>query len=789
MGKWGGRELNYSSDIDVLFVYDVPPDCDPAVARDYAARVAAQFIALLADITSDGIAYRVDADLRPEGKNGPLARSLDSYRAYYERWAETWEFQALLKARPVAGDRELGERFLALVEPFVYPDTLDSEAVRTVRHTKSRLENRAARPGAAMDVKRGSGGIRDVEFPVQLLQLVHGRFDTGLRTPNTLELLAALDEFGYVRSEDAAALADSYRWLRDLEHRIQLFDLRQTHELPADRRARERIAKAMGYRDDAEATALDRFEEDLVAHRSMVRGIHQRLFYRPLLEAFAASPTVRLSEEGVGRQLAALGFRDVDGARRAFDDLTAGLSRRSNLMQQMLPLMMEWLSDAPNPDLGLEQLRLLVTTTTDNARLIATLRDAPVAAERLCRMLGTSRWLGQLLDRIPEFLARLGDDHALAEVPLPADLSAEAADYVLLRPDYASRLLSIRRFVRRHLLRIAGRDLLGPGDVVEVGHRLSAVADAAAAVALVVAEEELRGQRRFADSPPIPFSIVAMGKWGGRELHYASDLDVLFVYGPAATGDADAAREYAQRLAAGFIAAMSEVTAEGPAFRVDPDLRPEGKGGPLVRSLDSYGAYYERWAETWEFQALTRARHVAGDAELGNAFSALVAPFVYPDRLSGEAVRAVRQMKARIEKERLPPGEDPDFHLKLGPGGLVDVEFLVQLLQLQHGGRQPSLRAPNTLEALHAIVAAGLLEAGDGAVLERAHRFCSRVRNRLYLQTGKPVDALPADPDEVTRLALSLGYESAPRSSLREEYRRVTRRARRIIEARFYRDG
>jgi glutamate-ammonia-ligase adenylyltransferase len=329
------------------------------------------------------------------------------------------------------------------------------------------------------EIKRGFGGIRDVEFAVQLLQLVHGRFDEALRSPNTLHVLVTLGEHDYVRDEDAEDLATSYQWLRNLEHRIQLYDLRQTHSLPDDRDARTRLAKTMGFRDGNGQSALDRFEADLVHHRATIRTIHERLFYRPLLEVFAASPTVHLSPEGAARQLAALGFQDAAAARRALEELTSGLSRRSRLMQQMLPLMMDWLSDAPHPDLGLEQLRLLVTSTPDNATLIATLRDTPAAAERLCGLLGTSRLLGQMLDRIPEFLSRLGDDQALAALPTGEQLVDNATQHVLLRANYAERFRAVRRFVRRRLLWIAVRDLLGQASMPEVGRHLADTADAA----------------------------------------------------------------------------------------------------------------------------------------------------------------------------------------------------------------------------------------------------------------------------------------------------------------------
>ncbi len=775
MGKWGGRELNYASDIDVLFVYGVPDAMSGGEAAGGANRTAQRFLAELGGAGSGGIVLRVDANLRPEGRSGPLARTIESYRAYWEKWADAWEMQALIKARVAAGDPGLGRRFLEAAEPLVYPDTLGADVLESIRSMKIRAEEIAERT-LGDEIKRGVGGIRDIEFAVQLLQLVHGRADPGLRNANTLEALAVLGDGGYVRPEDAETLTTAYAWLRDVEHRLQLLDLRQTHELPADPAGRDRIAKALGHRDDPETTALQQFEHHLIRRRAEVRGIHERLFYRPLLEAFATSSSIGLTAEGAARQLAVLGFLDVDGARRAFSELTAGLSRRSRLMQQLLPLMMNWLSNSPDPDLGLAQLRLLVTSTRDNTQLVAAMRDNPVAAERLCTLLGTSRLLGRLVDRIPGFLARLGDDRELEAFGSRPELVEEARRRISIRPEESEAVAALRRMVAGRILWIAARDLTGSAEERWIGAALSDLADAAATAALHQALD------RVPDAPPM--AVIAMGKWGGRELDYASDLDALVVYDP---GEAhpDAASAAALRVATGFVGAL-RTEGTTPGFAVDLDLRPEGKRGALARSLGSYRAYYERWAETWEFQALLRARPAAGDETVGRRFMELIEPFVYRDDFDAERIRRVRRMKVRIEQERIPPGEDPDFHMKLGHGGLADVEWTAQLLQLRHGAARPSIRTPSTLEALEALGAAGLLPVEEARALAAAYRFCSRVRNRLFLQAGAQRDSLPVDPAEAVRLARSLGYRRNPRTSLREDYRRVTRRARRVTDHRFY---
>ena len=778
MGKWGGNELNYASDIDVLFVYAVPPDTDADSAAHGARQTAEGFLEALGAPLGHGVPYRVDAGLRPEGAAGPLARTVDSYRAYWERWAQTWELQALIKARFVAGDAALGAAFNAASIPFVYPETLGADAVHEVRSLKSRAEDQAARRGT-IEIKRGVGGIRDAEFAVQLLQLVHGRSDPGLRSANTLEALAALGEAGYVRPDDAETLHHAYRWLRDVEHRLQLVELRQTHELPESPAERDHIARSMGFRDDPDATALERFESQLVECRAAIRTIHERLFYRPLLESFAASPAVRLTPDGAARQLAALGFLDREGARTAFADLTAGLSRRSRLMQQLLPLMLDWLSEAPDPDLGLAQLRLLVTSTPDNAELIAAMRDNPVAAERLCTLLGTSRLLGRLIDRIPAAMAGLGDDTRLARFPSASDLRAEASRRIVVHEEPRRAAASLGRFLDTHLLTVASQDLAGLTDETGVGHRLADAADAAVHAALEAAHAAAVAE---GEAPP-PLAVLALGKWGGRELSYASDLDGLVVF-DAAEGDEAAA---AFRVVETTLAILAR-GAGGSGLVLDLDLRPEGRAGPPARSLASYRAYWERWAETWETQALLRARPAAGDPALGAALAGQAAAHIRGTPFGPEEERRVREMKVRIEQERIPSQEDPGYHMKLGRGGMADVEWVVQLLQLRHGAAEPGTLLPGTRPALRALAGADLIAREDARILDSSYRFCARVRNRLFLQAGRTRDSLPTDPAEVTRLARSLGYTHHPRTALREEYRRVTRRARRVFERIFFAD-
>jgi glutamate-ammonia-ligase adenylyltransferase len=769
MGKLGGCELNYASDVDVMFVGGSGGENGDV---DRCAR------AVLATARS---CFRIDASLRPEGRDGPLVRTIESYEAYWERWAETWEFQALLKARPVAGDAKLGEEFFTRAQEHLWSRPFTPDDLRAVRTMKARAEAELARRGLSeREVKRGRGGIRDIEFAVQLLQLVHGRHDRELRSPTTLEALAELTRAGYVDATDASTLAAAYHLLRTVEHRLQLDREQQVHAIPTDHAAQERLARVRGYRDTAEQTARDQLATELRRTQATVRSIHEHLFFRPLLDTLSASQGAEapMADDAVVERLAAFGFTDARRTRVALAELTRGLTRSSRLMRQLLPVLLNWLSEAPDPDLGLLGLRKLAAGKQQAAALGVVARESPEAARRLCLLLGTSRRLSDTLERHPDLIPILGTAGGLA--PRDSDALVEGATAALAwRSALEDRQRGLERFRRREELRIAAADVLGlagraasegEGDgggraeevVVVTARQLTWLAQACLEAAL------------GAVGPPLAFAVIAMGRFGGAELSYASDLDLLFVYDGSSAEDFAAA----ERTAESLLRFMSGPSPATQVYPLDLDLRPEGKDGPLARSLEGYRSYYERWVQTWELQALVRARFVAGDADLGRRFLELIDPYVWRHPLPEDDVREIRRMKARVERERIPSGEDPQFHLKLGRGSLSDVEWTAQLLQLQHG-----IRATSTMEALHALWEADVLGDDDREILADAYRFCERTRNRWFLIKGSPDDSLPSQPEQAARLARSL--DTSP-TELRESYRRVTRRARRVVERLFY---
>lgn len=764
MGKLGAEELNYASDIDVVLVGDADPRPALTIAR---------------------AAWKVDLDLRPEGRSGPMIRSMASYCAYWDRWADTWEFQALLKARPSAGDGELGQRWASEAEARLWSRPFGAEELREVRDMKRRAEHEVARRGLSdRELKLGPGGIRDVEFAVQLLQMVHGRHDADLRVRATLPALDVLAAGGYVATSDADALAEAYRWLRIVEHRVQLSLGEQAHAVPRDAAAHTRLARVLGFRDTATRPAVAQFDQVLRGHRQTVRTLHERLFFRPLLEAFTSPPpSARGERAGLGPaavedRLAAFGFSDAARTRQAVLELTRGFSRASRLWQQLLPLVLGWLSDAPDPDLGLLGLRAMAANPHARDQTTALVRESAESARQLCLLLGTGPNFTRDLLRNPDLLRAPGTPGLAAETPPLVPTGAPAARHELA--DRARRSLGwrsgtrqqqegLQAFRRSEELRIAARDVLGDADVERTGRDLTALADAVLAVAVDLVD------------PQVALAVIAMGRLGGRELSYASDLDVLVVYDGADPGSTDASAPVAGAADAAAQALLALINGETPAMRVytlDTSLRPEGRQGPVARSLDAYAAYYRRWAHTWERQALLRGRVVAGDAEVGRRFTALAEDFVWGRPFTADDVRDVRRTKARIELERIPAGEDPQFHLKLGRGSLSDIEWTVQLLQLRHG-----VVATGTLEALTALVAVGAIEPADATVLAEAYRFCQHTRNRLTLVRGAAADSLPTAGAHLTTLARSLDTTA---TGLREEYRRVTRRCRRVVERLFY---
>lgn len=772
MGKSGGRELNYQSDVDVIFAAEPVADTPTEEAIAIATKVASRVMRICSERTAEGAIWEVDANLRPEGKSGPLVRTVGAHVQYYERWAETWEFQALLKARFVAGDSDVGEQYINAIKPMVWQSSTREDFVGQVRRMRGRVIEHIPSAEVDREIKLGPGGLRDVEFAVQLLQLVHGRADESLRSVTTLPALRSLIDGGYVGRTDGATLAAAYEFLRVLENRIQVFQLRRTHLLPDDETELRRLARGMGMRSSTEL--LDQWNH----HRVEVRRLHEKLFYRPLLEAVAAISTdeMRLTTQAAKDRLSALGYADPAGALTHLEALTSGVTRRAAIQKALLPAMLQWFSDSPNPDSGLLAFRKISDELGTTHWFLKKLRDESEGAQQLAQVLASSVYVADLLIRAPESVSIFGDDDELQ--PRTLDQLLAEMQSAVKRHQGSDAIAAVRRVRRRELLRIAVCDVLGRLTISQSGIALTELTIATLEASLAAVSKGIETQ--LGKPLPMRMAIVLMGRVGGYEAGYGSDADVMFIYEPI--GDEQEAHEAALSVAVELRRALAEPGPD-PALEIDADLRPEGRNGPLVRSLASYRSYYERWSATWEAQALLRANPVVGDKELCQKFTHLINPLRWPvSGLSAEEVKEIRRIKARVESERLPRGADPATHLKLGRGGIADVEWAVQYLQMQHAHSISGLRTTSTLQALHAAREAQLISEADAHDLEAAWLLVSTIRDGIVLLRAKPSDLMLKQVGELAGLAHLLGEGSDKGQDLRDRYLRVTRLARKAFE-------
>ena len=594
MGKCGGRELNYASDVDVIFVgasaetagaEPAGAEADTAALRT-ANQLAAGLIRTCSQSTAEGALFPVDPNLRPEGRDGPLVRTLASHVAYYQRWAKTWEFQALLKARPVAGDRELGQAYLDALSPMVWQASRRPHFVADVQAMRRRVIGNLAPGEAPRELKLGPGGLRDIEFAVQLLQLVHGRTDESLRERGTLPALAALARGGYVGREDAASMAGAYRFLRTVEHLLQLRQLRRTHTLPEDPAALRRLGRALrrartrsGAAAPAPPSRADPAAELMAQwrqHAREARRLHEKLFYRPLLDAVARLPTgaVRLTREEARARLEALGYADPAGALRHIEALTSGVSRRASIQRTLLPVMLGWFADAAQPDAGLLAFRQVSDALGDSPWYLRLLRDDTNVARRMARLLASSRYATDLLMRAPETVALLGSDEQLVPRPAAA-LHTEATAVVSRHASAEEAAQAVRALRRRELLRTAAADLLGVTTVEETEEALTVIT----AVTIGGALDAAIGQFERESGPlPTRITVVAMGRFGGRETGYGSDADVMFVHDPL-PGAADQAASRAAHTVAEEVRRLLAQPAPDPPLLGQPGAAPRGPPG------------------------------------------------------------------------------------------------------------------------------------------------------------------------------------------------------------------
>ena len=780
MGKTGARELNYISDVDVVYVAEAGVDQDERVALEVATRLAAATASACSGPGTQAPLWTVDANLRPEGRNGALVRTVESYRQYWDKWAQTWEFQALLKARACAGDETVGRAFEDAAQPYLWSAATREGFVEAARAMRRRVEDNISRSHASRELKLGRGGLRDVEFTVQLLQLVHGRTDAFLRVHSTLEAIEALRDGGYIARSDADQLASCYRFLRAVEHRTQLPRMRRTHLIPDKERELRVLGRAMDRLRFPDAGSISAAIDEV---RARVRALHEDVFYRPIIAATASlsEDEVSLHADGARDRLAAIGYRDPAGALTHIAALTQGTSRRAAIQRHLLPVFISWLAAGADPDMGLLNFRILSEDIGDSHWYLALLRDSGVAARRLTTMLPNSRWIAEALAKRPEAVAWLDDDDELAPRE-PHRLAREVAALIDRHEDASEAAARVRAVRTRELTRCAMTDLLD--GVNPRGNAIADATDAAILGALAIASREER-ERWGGQRANVIF--VAMGRYGGRECSYASDADVIAVH-EAVGGTTDAEAAASATVIVNRVKSLLGSATSQLGIVVDLDLRPEGKNGPMSRTIGSYREYAQRWASTWERQAAVRARPI-GEGELADQARELFAELAYGG-VSESDVRDIRLLKARMENERLPRGTEPARHVKLGPGGLSDVEWTIQLIQMRAGMRHPVLRTPSTTQAILAARDHDLMSAQDTQILLEAWDMATRIRAANTLASGRmsgvKLDVLPRDSAELRALAAILGYGSGGLNALEEDWLRAGRKARAVMERLFW---
>lgn len=824
MGKLGGQELNFSSDIDLMYVYASEQGTTTGVEEpsgrvvgkiglhEYYTRLAQELTRLIGDRTADGVVFRVDLGLRPEGKSGDICSSLRTYELYYESWGETWERQALLKARPVAGSRRLGDAFLSTIKPFVFRKYLDFDAIQEIRGMKERIDRRLgiSAPKGGRHVKLGAGGIREVEFIIQAFQMLYAGRDSWLRERNSLRALHRLSDRGHITFAEYSDLTKAYIFLRELENRIQMTYGLQAHTIPEDEQSQAALARKMGLAGETPAELASALLKAYDEHTEKVKAVYDKFFYTADVEE-AASPEEEygwlfdpeLRSEALSR-LESLGFAHPERAANDFVLLHDGPparhpSARSKLLfRRLVPPLLESLKEVSDPDGALRHLEEFVTASGAREMHFSLLLDNPALLGHLLALFGHSEFLSHILVLQPNLFNTLVDPSIITE-----PVSAPAFESELFRALSAiesteGRIEELRRLKKAADLRIGLRHLWGECDLKEVLKELSVVAESCLRWALSTAEDEARtafGQPREGRDGrgrPATFCVIGLGKLGGQELDFGSDLDVMFVFsddgatdGRGTAGEVATNSAFFSRVAERLINILSSVTQSGYAYRVDAGLRPEGSKSPLVHSIAGLEAYYPGRGQLWERQAMLRARAVAGDDALGKDVEKLLESFAYGKPIGPEDITAMDTMRRRMERERAREGPSRK-NFKLGRGGLADVEFACQILQLVYGTKRPEIRSPNTFEAINRLSAAGLIEPSEGEALAEAFGFLRQVEKQLRVERERSVDVLPAEEDKLATLARRMGFkDQGPAGSAQafvQEYERKTAMVRDLYE-------
>ncbi|MBI5681895.1 MAG: bifunctional [glutamate--ammonia ligase]-adenylyl-L-tyrosine phosphorylase/[glutamate--ammonia-ligase] adenylyltransferase, partial [Deltaproteobacteria bacterium] len=793
MGKLGGRELNFSSDIDIIYIYSSDkgevvktPDTRQQTTdtrhqtsdnrqqtsdlslHAFFVKLSELITKLIGQVTEDGIVFRVDLNLRPEGKNGDLANSLRSAEIYYESWGQTWERAAMLKARTVAGSVKLGEGFLKMLEPFIYRRYLDFTAIEDIKGMKEKIDlSLLRRAPDTIDVKLGYGGIREIEFFVQAMQIINAGKDKEIRAKNTLETIELLERQGYITAEDSNILRESYIFLRNVEHKIQIVEGRQTQAIPVKANEITKLARMMGFRDEAGARAEELFREKYSGVAEDVHEIYEKLFYKPseeLKEGVSKDVSIILSDEiekGEGIEiLKRLGFKEPE---KAFENIRllkhgsafAHISQKArNILNKILPFLISRITSSPDPDMALTHLERFVSRIGGRGIFYSLLAENKKVMELLVKLIPTSAFLSHTFIEHPEIMDYLLSIDVHKPYKNKDEIRKELSLILDEVSDYEEKLDALRRFKNTEILRIGINDIFGEIDISTVSRQIAFLADAAIEKSCEIGLEEI--SKRYGMPSDKRFAVLALGKLGGEEITYSSDLDLIFVYGGA--GETNGLKkvtnhEFFVKLCQKIIAALSVITREGFVFKVDARLRPSGSSGPIVITEEAFLKYHESKAEIWERQAGIKARFAAGDKGFGDETISKLHSIIYAGKPIDKDITELLRIRKRMELEIAKETSDR-YNIKTGKGGLVDIEFAVQILQLKN-----NVRSQNTMQGLDKLSGQGIINRNDCDTLKDAYNFYRLMENRIRIVHDRADDVLTKGSDDVLKLGKRMGFE------------------------------
>ncbi len=828
LGKLGGWELNYSSDIDIIYIYSTDEGETSGVEsngkvknkitlHEYYTKIGEIINKLISSSTDEGNVFRIDLRLRPEGRSGDMVNSLRSMEIYYESWGQTWERQMLIKAKPVAGDMELGNDFLMLVKPFIYRKNLDFQAIQEIKEMKEKINLSVSSKGEMLnDVKLGYGGIREVEFFAQVLQLVYGGRDEKIIDANTLKALKKLLERNYISSDEYTMLVNGYMFLRMVEHRIQLLEGRQEHSFPSEEEKLRKFARKAGYLPKKEADEKAGFMSDYKFFTSEIRKIFDKLFYESAQpegkeqkeEDFSILWKDILSEKDSIKILKSMGFSKAEAAYKNLKLLRDGKpfshfnEKSRELLRDVAPLLFREIAKTPDPDMALNNLERFISTSSAPNLTVSLLAESSGARDILLNLFGMSKFISDILIRHREDIDLIQDKDFLAQRKSTIEMEKELLTSLEKKDGWGEKLDLLRKFKTEEILKIGLMDILNDLSLEDTTKEISKLAEICLKGACSISFEELKKEFGIpyetdykGEKKESEFAIFGLGKLGGEEINYSSDLDVIFVYScdgatepQKISGKKITNQEFFSKLSIRILQAMNETREDGFVFKIDSRLRPGGSSGYIAQSIKSYENYFKTQLQLWERQALLKIKFVSGSRLIEKDFIPIVHRLVFDKEFTASMADEIDKMRRRMGKELA--HEDSDtFHLKFGEGGIVDIEFVVQVLQLKHGGKEKSIRNANTLHALKKLKECGFILEKDYVDLSESYIFLRTVENRLRIVHDRPLNILLKSPEKVIKLAKRMGYketeEESPGAQLLRDYELHAERVREIYKRYF----